>query len=48
MPNASIPERGVVDVQPGSGQTISLTLGGAAVALVATMGCFVIWYRKKD
>jgi len=48
LPNASIPERGVVDVQPGSGQTISLTLGGAAVALVATMGCFVIWYRKKD
>jgi hypothetical protein len=48
LPNSNAPNKEVVDSGTGSAQNVSLTLGGAAIALVATMGCFTVWYRKKD
>jgi LPXTG-motif cell wall-anchored protein len=48
LPNSNTPDKDVVDSETGSTQTVGLTLGGAAVALVATMGCFMVWYRKKN
>jgi LPXTG-motif cell wall-anchored protein len=48
LPDTSAPGENATGVQTGSAQTVGLTLGGAAVALIATMGCFMVWYRKKD
>jgi hypothetical protein len=48
LPNSNAPNKEVVDSGTVSAQNVSLTLGGAAIVLVATMGCFTVWYRKKD
>jgi len=48
LPDTSAPGDDPAEVQTGLAQSVGLALSGAAVALVATMGFFIIWYRRRD